>query len=104
MDVGKRGSNDQKLGVRRDQLITIEDLEIFKSELLAEIREIFRMSSSSPAKKWLRSSEVKKLLGISTGTLQNLRINGTLSCSKVGGTMFYDYDEIVKALQGHAQH
>ena len=56
-----------------------------------------------PAKKWLKSSEVRKLLGISTGTLQNLRINGLLSYSKVGGIMFYDYEEIQKLLQGNGQ-
>jgi hypothetical protein len=38
-------------------------------------------------------------LGISAGTLQNLRINGTLTPSKVGGTHFYKRSDIQKLLE-----
>ena len=50
-------------------------------------------------KKWLKSSEVKKLLRISPGTLQNLRINGTLTYTKIGGSIFYSYEEIIKVME-----
>jgi hypothetical protein len=43
-------------------------------------------------------SEVKKLLNISSGTLQNLRINGTLSYTKIGGLLYYNYKDIEKLL------
>ena len=49
-------------------------------------------------KKWLKSTEVRKLLGISPGTLQNLRINGTLPYSKIGGVIYYDHEEIQNIL------
>jgi hypothetical protein len=39
--------------------------------------------------QWLKSSEVRKLLKISSGTLQNLRINGTLNFYKIGGILYY---------------
>jgi hypothetical protein len=45
-------------------------------------------SGYKPEKKWLKSSEVKKMLGISPGTLQNLRINGMLPFTKIGGLSF----------------
>jgi hypothetical protein len=32
------------------------------------------------------------MFNISAGTLQNMRINGTLPYSKVGTTILYDYD------------
>ena len=51
------------------------------------------------SKKWLKSPEVRELLSISTGTLQNLRINGTLPYTKIGGVIYYDYDEILKILE-----
>jgi len=44
---------------------------------------------------------VKKLLGISPGTLQNLRINGTLPFTKIGGVILYDYEDIQKMLSNH---
>ncbi|HMV08181.1 MAG TPA: helix-turn-helix domain-containing protein [Cyclobacteriaceae bacterium] len=79
------------------------DLEIFKENLIQEIKTLLASSTTTPTNKWLKSSEVKKLLGISTGTLQNLRINGTLSYSKIGGTAYYDYDEIAKLLKNNEQ-
>jgi len=51
-------------------------------------------------KKFLRSTEVRKMLGISVGTLQNLRVNGTLPYTKVGGIIFYDQKDIAKMLNG----
>ena len=39
------------------------------------------------------------MLGISPGTLQNLRINGTLTYSKIGGMMYYRYQDIMKLLE-----
>ena len=70
----------------------------FKVDLLEEIKKLLRQSGVQPVKKWLKSPEVRKLLSISPGTLQNLRINGTLSYSKVGGAMYYDLEEIEQLL------
>ncbi|MEI9808560.1 MAG: helix-turn-helix domain-containing protein [Bacteroidota bacterium] len=39
-------------------------------------------------KPWLKNSEVRKLLNISTNTVQRLRIAGKLRSSKVGGHSF----------------
>lgn len=97
------GSVTQRLRVSRDQIVTLGDLEILKKELLDEIRNILKQNEGSPSKKWLKSSEVKKLLGISTGTLQNLRVNGSLSHSKVGGIYFYDYNDIAKLIKKNEQ-
>jgi hypothetical protein len=83
------------------EIITKQDLVQFKTELLDELKEIITSGESSqPPKKWLKSYEVKKMLGISPGTLQNLRINGTLSYTKIGGLIFYSYDDIVKLMEG----
>ena len=79
------------------EIITKDDLFLFKQELLSELRTLF--TPPSPAKPWLRSYEVRKLLNISSGTLQTLRINGTLRYSKMGGTMFYKFEDILKALE-----
>lgn len=94
---------DEQKRLFREQLITLGDLEIFKKELLQEIKNLLGSNGNSIQKKWLKSSEVKKLLGISTGTLQNLRVNGSLSFSKVGGIIFYDYNEIAKLLKDNEQ-
>src|SRR5688572_20228717 len=101
--MNEKSGEECKQRINRDQLITVGDLEVFKTNLILEMKNILKDTTPAPAKKWLKSSEVKKLLGISTGTLQNLRMNGSLTYSKVGGIMFYDYNEIVKLLESHEQ-
>ena len=80
------------------QVITSEDLNEFRTLLLKDLKELL-LSSPQSSKQWLKSKEVRKLLNISPGTLQNLRINGTLTYTKVGGIMFYDNADIEKLLQ-----
>lgn len=84
------------------ELITRDDLEKFKKELFEEIRKHSphpRNHGHEP-RAWLKSYEVRKLLGISAGTLQNLRVNGTLPYTKIGGLMYYKYEDIQKLMEG----
>ena len=82
------------------QIITIEDLNEFRSLLLNDLKEIIQ-SKPQTTKQWLKSNDVRKLLNISPGTLQNLRINGTLSHTKIGGMMYYNHSDIDKLLNGN---
>lgn len=84
-----------------DELLTKEDLERFKVELFEELRKLDPSQHQDIAtKEWLKSCEVRKLLGISPGTLQNLRVNGTLPYTKIGSLMYYWYEDIRKLLGG----
>lgn len=85
-------------------IITTDDLREFKLELLGDIKELLNSRSISKPKKWLKSQEVREILSISPGTLQNLRINGTLPYSKVGGVIYYDYEEILKVIEENKIH
>lgn len=80
-------------------IITTEDLHEFKLELLDEIKILLKSNAQLQPKKWLKSVEVRDFLGISPGTLQNLRINGTIPYTRVGGVLYYDYEEIAKILE-----
>jgi hypothetical protein len=77
-------------------IITLEDLEKFKEELLEEFKKLLSERQATPNRKWLKSHQVMKMLMISPGTLQNLRANGTLPFTKVEGTIFYDNNDIQK--------
>lgn len=94
----KPNDNDNLSAIYRDQLITLGDLESFKFSLVEEIKQLLQESSGQPARQWLKSTEVRKMLGISPGTLQNLRLNGTLPFTKIGGIVFYRYDDIARLL------
>ena len=75
-------------------LITRADLEKFRLQLLADVRELLAEVPQTTNRPWLKGIEVRKLLGISAGSLQNLRISGQLRSSKIGGIHFYKYDDI----------
>jgi hypothetical protein len=80
--------------------ITKDDLQTFRSQLLDDLKNILH-SKPVKQKQWLKSSEVRKLLKISTGTLQNLRINGTLSFTKIGSIIYYNYEDIEALLDNN---
>jgi hypothetical protein len=58
-----------------------------------------RVSSSDTPKKWLKSSEVRKLLNISPGKLLALRASRQLAFVKLGGVIYYDRDDIETMIQ-----
>lgn len=80
-------------------LITADDLREFKMELLEEIRELLTKRSGRTMKKWLKSTDVMEMLKISPGTLQNLRINGTIPYTKIGGLIYYDASVIERVME-----
>jgi hypothetical protein len=83
------------------EIITREDLQEFRQQLLGDIQQLLQQqpTTNPPRKEWLKSSEVRKLLGISAGTLQQLCLNGTLTYTKVGGIHFFRYQDLAKALE-----
>lgn len=86
-------------------IITTDDLREFKLELLEDIKNLLSKQGSGRLKKYLKSSEVMDLLQVSPGTLQNLRINGTLPYTKVGGIIYYDAEEIQNIMtENRVQH
>ena len=83
----------------REQLVTIGDLEYFKNALIEDIRTLLKEHNDKSPGQWIKSKDVRKLLCISHGTLQNLRVNGTLPFIKLGGTILYKYEDIVSRLE-----
>jgi|GEM_PF-360915 len=83
-----------------EQLITKAYLDEFKEELLASIAQLLKSGGGIGSTKWLKSDEVKKLLNVSSGTLQAMRSSGTLPYTKVGGIIYYNMDDIRQMLDG----
>lgn len=80
-----------------DELVTIGDLQVFKDQLINEIKAIFS-KNGKPIKRWIKSNEVKKIFDISHGTLQTMRNSGEIPFTKMGGTLYYDQEEIEQCL------
>ncbi|MBL4868269.1 MAG: helix-turn-helix domain-containing protein [Pseudomonadales bacterium] len=64
-----------------------------RQELLGEIRTLIS-ESPTEGKRWLKNKDMMKLLSLSYTGLQNLRIKG-FPYSKIGGTIFYDYNDVL---------
>jgi hypothetical protein len=96
----KRADNrSEKIILHRNELVTLGDLQDFRIQLLKDFKQLMSKADIVANKPWLKSREVRKLLNISPGTLQTLRSNGTLRCHKVGGTIYYDYEDIQDMMQ-----
>ncbi|MBU2915953.1 helix-turn-helix domain-containing protein [Reichenbachiella agariperforans] len=84
-----------------NDLLTKQDLADFEKRVNDKLQQALAYSEKATTKKWLRSKEVAKMLGISTSSLQNFRINGTLPFIKLDGTILYDYDEIMAVMKAN---
>jgi hypothetical protein len=82
------------------EIITKEDLNEFGEKLINQIKGLLGKSTAEQP-KWLKSYQVKNMLKISPGTLQNLRVNGTLRYTKIGGILYYKMEDIQKVLEGN---
>jgi hypothetical protein len=81
------------------ELLTTSDLVDFRAELLKEFKQLLSEKDVAITGKFLKSREVRAILRISPGTLQNLRRNKTLSFTKIGRIIYYDYEDIQKLVR-----
>lgn len=77
------------------ELVTKEDLQLFRMQLLNDLVMIIKAGTEEKP-EWLKSGEVRKILKVSPGTLQNLRISGKLKPVKIEGTWYYRLSEITE--------
>jgi hypothetical protein len=80
------------------ELATKQDLETCKNEIIAAFQAIGQHPNATGQKEWLKSADVRKMLGLSAGSLQTLRIKGILPYSKMGGSLYYAYADVIKIL------
>lgn len=85
------------------EIITKEDLNEFREKLINDIRALLTSGPSQEPQKWLKSYQVKNMLKISPGTLQTLRLKGILKFTRIGGILYYKYDDIICLMDGNFQ-
>jgi hypothetical protein len=80
-----------------NEIATKGDLEKLKTEILSAIAKL-SAGAVGPQTKWVKSKDVMKFLGISSSSLQTLRINGTIPYTKLSGLHYYDMDDLQKIM------
>jgi hypothetical protein len=82
------------------EIVTKEDLQAFRIQLLNDIKLLLAPKAESQ-KEWLRSNEIRNILKISPGKLQNLRVTGKLKPCKLGGVFLYSQSDLEKLLKNN---
>lgn len=75
-------------------LITPDDLEEFRLKLLEDIKQLLAEKYQKPLRRWIKSNEAVRLLTVAPVTLQRLRNDGTLPFTRMGRTIYYDFNDI----------
>lgn len=81
----------------------INMLHDIKSEIVSEVKQIIREKEKPAIKKWVKSADVKKLLNVSHGKLQTMRNNKTISFTRIGGTLYYNVEDIQRMMEEHSE-
>jgi hypothetical protein len=83
-----------------EEIITKEDLRQFGLQLLDKMRIIVQETTLAQTElvqpEWLKSKAVKKLLDISAGSVQNLRVTQKVRFKKVLGSYYYNKEDLQK--------
>jgi len=70
-----------------------ETMNQIEANIISEIKEYIDQKIQCQ-NRWLKSSEVKKLLGISDNTLRDGRRKGIYPCTNLDGDNTYYYDRL----------
>lgn len=80
--------------------VTKDDLRQFGLLLINDIRNIIEKAETSEKDtidpEWLKSRVVRKLMDMSPGSLQNLRVTGKVRFKKVLGSYYYNKTDLIK--------
>lgn len=79
------------------EIVTVDDLERFRVRLLADLAKMLQRRDEPPV--LLKSGQVRKMLNVSPGTLQRLRVKGILRYRWVNKSMRYTIEDVQAAGQ-----
>lgn len=78
------------------EVVTKDDLRQFGLSLINEIREIVQATDEAQQvhPEWLKSKAVRKLMDMSPGSIQALRVTGKVRFKKVLGSYYYNRTDL----------
>lgn len=89
------------------EIVTLEHFNEFEERIFKELENL-KHNSSSNSNRWLKSADVKEMLGgISHGKLQDMRDRGHIPYTKIGGIILYDRiaieQKLIKDMKGRSK-
>lgn len=80
-------------------IITKDDLRQFGLQLINDFRKIVEKTQTLEKNEihpeWLKSRVVRKLMDMSAGSLQNLRVTGKVKFKKILGSYYYNKTDLM---------
>ena len=90
-----------------EEMVTKDDLRQFGLQLLNNMRILFQESNQGQKEpiqpEWLKSRAVRKMLDMSPGPVQNLRVRGKVRFKKLSGTYYYNREDLQKLFNDEGQ-
>jgi hypothetical protein len=82
------------------EIVTTEDLQVLRIQLVNDMKAIFNQSRQNVPEslEGYKTSHVRKILGCSVNKLVALRVARKLRTKKVGGTLYYNKEDIKRLL------
>ena len=83
------------------EILTKDDLQSFRLQLLSDIKEIIVrvLTSVDDKPEGYKTAHVRSMLGCSINKLVSLRTNHKIRVKKIGGTLYYNKDDVRKLLE-----
>lgn len=78
------------------QRIVDASVEAATNKVLSQLQ-----TTGGAPKEWLTNRETMEFLGLSKTTLQRYRADGRLPFSKIGGNIYYRYEDLVSFLEAN---
>ena len=83
-----------------NDMVTKEDLRQFGLELLGNIGNLITQTkegnSDVTEQEWIKSKQVRKLMNMSPGSVQNLRVTEKVRYKKIVGSYYYNKADLLK--------
>src|SRR5689334_2854317 len=82
------------------ELVTKEDLQVLRFQIVGDIKDLLDRGPQGGEgdMRGFRTREVRHLLGCSTGKLKSLCTGGRIRTKKIGGTIYYNKDDVRRLL------
>lgn len=83
------------------EVITREDLQAFRMQLLEDIKSLLQQSRepSSGNVEGYKTANVRKILGCSVNKLVSLRVARKIRTKKIGGTVYYNKEDVKRLVE-----
>ena len=83
------------------EIVTKEDLQILRVQLMGDIKAVLAQNAQPYSQRieGYKTKDVRKILGCSINKLVSLRIARKIRTKKIGGTIYYNREDVKRLLE-----